>query len=348
MKKILKSLLGITMIFTLISGVKAEEASGYSIMSQVDGCSFNRDASMLTTEWEMASNYFSLNNQGVKLNGFNSPVMVFEKCHNKPVTVELNGKNTIGTFGLSNECKVELKGEGSIEFYVAISTDASLKSISDEDEALTFIKDNIITSGMNVTSLGEGKFKISKEQKQENPVPEKENKELVSNNGITFSSEIILDSSYSLSSEDITDTFSNEVKEKMVANNEKILNIYDISVMDADNQVVPMENGKFKISIKMTDEMKKYKKFKAIYILDNEVKDTMKARVVDNKIVFETTHLSQYGIVGINEVPAPVTLDNIITFVILGIVTLVALAVVIIAIIRLKKKNKKNSKKKLS
>jgi LPXTG-motif cell wall-anchored protein len=49
----------------------------------------------------------------------------------------------------------------------------------------------------------------------------------------------------------------------------------------------------------MSDDMKNYSGYSVVYIKDGAIVDTLDAKVVDNKYIeFETTHLSEYGVVG--------------------------------------------------
>lgn len=46
--------------------------------------------------------------------------------------------------------------------------------------------------------------------------------------------------------------------------------------------------------------LKGFDKYEVVYILDDEIKETLPATVEDGYIVFETSHLSQYGIIATN------------------------------------------------
>jgi uncharacterized protein YjdB len=49
----------------------------------------------------------------------------------------------------------------------------------------------------------------------------------------------------------------------------------------------------------MSDDMKNYSGYSVVYIKDGAIKETLTAKAVNNKYIeFETTHLSEYGIVG--------------------------------------------------
>ena len=86
-----------------------------------------------------------------------------------------------------------------------------------------------------------------------------------------------------------------EVKKELADKNVKF--IADINVLDGNNNVVKISDTKMKIKIAMPEDLKGYDKYEVVYISDGEIKETIPATVEDGYIVFEATHLSQYGIV---------------------------------------------------
>lgn len=123
----------------------------------------------------------------------------------------------------------------------------------------------------------------------------------------------------------ITEKVDEAYKENKEVKDVKLIELYDINVTDGI-QVYPMENGKFTISIALEDSDKKYDNYKVVYI-DNQgnISETLDAKLVDGKIVFKTTHLSVYGIIGYNNatvqttpVTNPNTGDNLSMIIILG------------------------------
>ena len=86
-----------------------------------------------------------------------------------------------------------------------------------------------------------------------------------------------------------------EVKKDLADKNVKF--IADINVLDGDNNVVKISDTKMKIRLAMPEGLKGYEKYEVVYILNGEIKETIPATVEDGYIVFETAHLSQYGIV---------------------------------------------------
>lgn len=89
-----------------------------------------------------------------------------------------------------------------------------------------------------------------------------------------------------------------EVKKELADKNVKF--IADINVLDGNNNVVKISDTKMKVRIALPEDLKGYKKYEVVYILNDEIKETLPAAVENGYIVFETNHLSQYGIVGTN------------------------------------------------
>ena len=102
-----------------------------------------------------------------------------------------------------------------------------------------------------------------------------------------------------------------EVKKELADKNVKF--IADINVLDGNNNVVKISNTKMKIRIALPEDLKGYDKYEVVYIVNDEIKETIPAAVENGYIVFETNHLSQYGIVGTNTgngTKSPQTGDN--------------------------------------
>ena len=89
-----------------------------------------------------------------------------------------------------------------------------------------------------------------------------------------------------------------EVKKELADKNVKF--IADINVLDGNNNVVKISDTKMKIRIALPDNLKGYDKYEVVYILNGEIKETIPAAAENGYIVFETNHLSQYGIIATN------------------------------------------------
>ena len=121
-------------------------------------------------------------------------------------------------------------------------------------------------------------------------------------------------------SEKIIETYKDNKKVKDTT----LIALYDINVVDGI-QVVPMENGEFTISITIPESMQKFDTYKVFYIdNDGKIAETLDAKLENGKVVFTTTHLSTYGVLGYNNVieENPKTYDGITTWIILGLISM--------------------------
>ena len=116
-----------------------------------------------------------------------------------------------------------------------------------------------------------------------------------------------------------------EIKKELSDKNVKYL--VDINILE-NGEVVKINDTKMQIKIALPEELKGYKKYEIVYILNNEIKETIPATVEDGYIVFETTHLSEYGIVAIekiNNIENPKTGDNIGVYLITSLIAVIGL-----------------------
>ena len=197
----------------------------------------------------------------------------------------------------------------------------------DNDEETTVEKDTIIKNSLgaeyyqNVT-LYASWTKISGEPEQ----PVKETVKEIQSTGetkaeIAFEKEVSKD--YKLDIKPV------EVKKDLTSKNIKY--VVDINVLE-NGQIVKISDTKMKIKIALPEDLKGFNKYEVVYISNDEIKETISATVEDGYIVFETSHLSQYGIVATNveekteqtknETNNPKTGDNIITSVILFVISI--------------------------
>lgn len=118
-------------------------------------------------------------------------------------------------------------------------------------------------------------------------------KVIESNDGIKGSIEFAdgIDSTYKLIINNV------DVNKDLADKNVKF--IADINVLK-DNEIVQINGTKMKIRIALPEELKGYDNYSVVYILNDEIKETIPATLQDGYIVFETTHLSEYGIIATN------------------------------------------------
>lgn len=88
-----------------------------------------------------------------------------------------------------------------------------------------------------------------------------------------------------------------EITENLANKNVKY--IVDINLLE-DGQVVRISNTKMRIKVALPEDLRGFDKYEIVYISDDEIQETIPATIEDGYIVFETSHLSQYGIVATN------------------------------------------------
>lgn len=123
-----------------------------------------------------------------------------------------------------------------------------------------------------------------------------------------------------------------EVKKDLTSKNVKY--VVDINVLE-NGQIVEISDTKMKIRIALPEDLKGFDKYEVVYISNDEIKETIPATVEDGYIVFETSHLSQYGIVATNveekteqtknETNNPKTGDNIAMYISVFVVAVVGI-----------------------
>ena len=129
-----------------------------------------------------------------------------------------------------------------------------------------------------------------------------------------------------------------EVKKDLTSKNVKY--VVDINVLE-NGEVVKISNTKMKIRIALPEDLKGFDKYEVVYISNDEIKERIPATVEDGYIVFETSHLSQYGIVATNveekteqtknETNNPKTGDNIAMYISVFVVAVAGITATMIA-----------------
>lgn len=165
--------------------------------------------------------------------------------------------------------------------------------------------DEYIDTDLN-TSLdnGFGIIKYIKPAKEEAPETtrdetQKKDNQLETDNVILISDKKV-NKKYELKEEDLTDQ---DVALKVSENIEKdLVSFYDVTVYNGKKEV-SMKNGKYTIKIKLDSDIDKYENYQIIYVNDNgEIEEYIDGVLEGDYIVFETSHLSQYGVIA-NPVP---------------------------------------------
>ncbi|MGX8850726.1 hypothetical protein [Amedibacillus sp. YH-ame10] len=105
--------------------------------------------------------------------------------------------------------------------------------------------------------------------------------------------------------EDITLVVTPKSKEEMkefqnnvnkVVTGKTIAGVYDIKLLKNGVEIQP--NGKLKISLSLTEEMKAMSELQVVYIDDNGMVTIIPSQLIDGKLVFITDHFSYYGVIG--------------------------------------------------
>lgn len=92
-----------------------------------------------------------------------------------------------------------------------------------------------------------------------------------------------------------------EIKKMDIPDNllDDIKYLVDINVLSGQ-EIVEINDIKMKIKFELPEELKGYDSYEIVYVSDKQIKERIPATVKDGYIYFETTHLSQYGIVAKN------------------------------------------------
>ena len=132
-----------------------------------------------------------------------------------------------------------------------------------------------------------------------------------------------------------------EIKKDLADKNVKYL--VDINVLE-NGQVIKISDTKMKIRFALPEDLKGYKKYEIVYILNDEIKETIPATLEDGYIVFEVSHLSQYGIVATEKssntnIENPKTGDNIALYLATSILSIIGFAGTSVIVYRKKQVN---------
>ena len=144
-----------------------------------------------------------------------------------------------------------------------------------------------------------------------------------------------------------------KVAEEKVAEVKKIEKnlkaVFDINVVSNSGNIIKIEDNKMQIRILLEEDLRGYKNYQVVYIKDGKIVEEMPTKIEGNYIVFETTHLSEYGIIAnnnekveeaqkpqtdnketqeeANKTQNPQTGDNVVVFGIIFVVAVLGLAI---------------------
>lgn len=136
-----------------------------------------------------------------------------------------------------------------------------------------------------------------------------ENKQLETDNVILISDKTLKEK-YKLKEENLKEK-DVAVKVSEAIDDKDLVSLYDVTVYNG-KKVVSMKNGKYIIKIKISDVKEQYENYQIIYVNDDgEIEEYIDGEIEGEYIVFETTHLSQYGVIATPVVEEMVEIDTI-------------------------------------
>ena len=119
-----------------------------------------------------------------------------------------------------------------------------------------------------------------------------------------------------------------EIKISKNLTNKNIKYLIDINIIN-NNQIVTVNGNKMKIRIALPEDLKEFEKYEIVYVKDDEIKETIDAKVENGYIEFETSHLSTYGIIATekssNNITNPQTGDNIVLYFVTSFLSLIGI-----------------------
>lgn len=189
----------------------------------------------------------------------------------------------------------KLPNEYNLEDYVLVQVVDYTKMTSVTVTA-DWVKQHINTDLEIDVASGFGIIKYVKPEAQKAPesTGDKNNYQLKTDNVILITDKNV-NTEYELKEENLT---KHEVATKVSNTIEKdLVSLYDVSVYNGKEQV-PMKDGQYTVKIKLDNNIDKYENYQIIYVNDNgEIEEYIDGYIEDGYIVFNTSHLSQYGVI---------------------------------------------------
>ena len=158
---------------------------------------------------------------------------------------------------------------------------------------------------------------ISSEQSEQNTIKEIKSTGVI-NGSITFEKEVT--KNYTLDIKKV------EIKKELSDKNVKYL--VDINILE-NGEVVKINDTKMQIKIALPEDLKGYKKYEVVYIKDDQIQENIPTTIEDGYIVFEATHLSEYGIIAtekISNIKNPKTGDNVGFYIVTSVLSIIGIA----------------------
>jgi len=131
-----------------------------------------------------------------------------------------------------------------------------------------------------------------KEEKKDNS---QEN--VLQTDNVVLISEKKVDKKYKLKEENLKSSPVAQQLSNSLEDGKDLVSLYDVSIYNGSS-IVEMKNGKYTIKIKLDAGVEDYENYQIIYVNDDgDIEEYIDGVVEDGYVVFETTHLSQYGVI---------------------------------------------------
>ena len=190
----------------------------------------------------------------------------------------------------------KLPNEYNLEDYVLVQVVdyTKMMSVTVTEE---WIKQHINTNLTTAIEDGFGTIKYVKPEAVKAPetTGKKQNNNQLETDNVILISDKKVNTKYELKEENLTE---HEVASKVSESIDKdLVSLYDVTVYNGKKQV-PMKNGKYTMKIKLDNNIDKYENYQIIYVNDNgEIEEYIDGHIEGEYIVFNTSHLSQYGVI---------------------------------------------------
>ncbi len=224
----------------------------------------------------------------------------------------------------------------------------SMTSVSITDE---WMDKHIVTNLSKSVEDGYGIVRYEEVKKEETQKTDEDETKTLKSEKVILVSEKKINAKYKL---DVEEKTHEKEKYEDQIEDYQILSLYDVNVYNG-KKLVTMKNGHYTIKIKL-DENDNYQNHKIIYVdNDGKVAEYIDGVIEDGYIVFETSHLSQYGVIA-EEVNDAIVIEpkiskkevatKVFKLSVLGIYLIVASLIITIVIIKsglIKRKRKRRA-----
>ena len=193
-----------------------------------------------------------------------------------------------------------------------------------------------VLDGYGIIKYVENKKEDSKKTNEED-----NNKKTLESENVIFVSDKEVGNKYKLDVDDLNATdVAKDVSSQL--EDSDLISFYDVNVYNGKKQV-SMKDGKYTLKIKIDEETKdNYDNYQIIYVNDNgEIEEYLDGYIENGYIIFNTSHLSQYGVIAkekiepvMVEVNTPINYKNILKVSILLLIIVVYFVLLSILIIK--------------